>query len=67
MSIDVLKRELAGLAPGDRRQIMAYLVSLQHQAEADYRANMARKIDDQDPTHWVDLDVLDRRLANNTD
>lgn len=67
MSIDVLKRELAGLAPGERNQIVAFLLSLQHSQDADYRAKLARKIDDQNPANWADLSELEKRLSDRAD
>jgi hypothetical protein len=63
MSIESLKQELAVLDATKRAQIMAFLVSLQDDADGDYRAKLARKIDDHDPSHWADLDEFDRRLA----
>ena len=63
MSIDVLKQELASLAEGERSQMVAYLLSLQDEKDATYRAALARKIDDRDPRRWIDLEELDRRLT----
>lgn len=64
MGIDVLKQELAGLASGERAQIMAYLVSLQDGQDAAYRAALARKIDESaGSSRWATLEDLDRRLG----
>ncbi len=64
MSIEVLKKELAGLADQDRSQIMAYLVSLQDSRNDSYLAGLARKIDTPaDSSRWIGLDEFDRRLA----
>lgn len=63
MSIELLKAELASL-PGDkRRQIMAWLVSLGDGQNAGYRQELARRIDDQEPGHWMTLEEMDRRLG----
>jgi hypothetical protein len=63
VSIETLKQELAGLGAKERAQIMGFLISLQDESDAGYRAKLAKKIDDNDPKHWADLDELDRRLA----
>ncbi len=64
MSIEVLKQELAGLAEQERTQIMAFLLSLQDAQDSSYRAMLARKIDDNDPSRWVTMEGLDRRLTD---
>ena len=43
MSIEVLKRELAGLAETERTQILAYFLSLQDGQDEAYRTALARK------------------------
>ncbi len=63
MGIEVLKRELAGLAMAERSQIMAYLLALQDGQDDVCRATLARKIDEKNPNRWVSIDELDRRLA----
>jgi hypothetical protein len=67
MSIEVLKQELAGLAPKERSQIMAYLLSLEDEQNTVYRAALTEKIDDKNPKRWMSLDELDRRLSQKTD
>ena len=63
MSIDAIKQELAGLDADGRQQIIAYLVSINQRENPEYRAKMARKIDDNDPSHWLTLEEFDRRLS----
>jgi hypothetical protein len=36
---------------------------LRHKDLVDYRAQMARKIDDDSPENWVTLEEMDRRLT----
>jgi hypothetical protein len=64
MSIEVLKRELAGLAETERTQILAYFLSLQDGQDEAYRTALARKIEENDPRRWVTLEELDRRLSD---
>jgi hypothetical protein len=63
MSIEALKQELAGLDDESRHHIMAYLVSIEDQKDASYREEMARKIDDKDPSHWLTLEEFDKKLS----
>jgi len=63
MSIDAIKQELAGLDANGRQQIIAYLVSINQRENPEYRAKMARKIDDNDPSHWLTLEEFDRKLS----
>lgn len=61
MSLETLKRELAGLSAPDRRALMGYLASL-NLTEED-RRDLARKIDDRNPANWMTLEELDAKLA----
>jgi len=63
MSIEAIKQELAGLDAEGRQQIIAFLVSINQRENPEYRAKMARKIDDNDPSHWLTLEEFDRRLS----
>ena len=69
MEVGVLKSELEALASKDRRQVIAFLLALEERDNQVYRQELARRIDDKDPTHWISLDELDRRLGmgGNTD
>jgi len=62
MSIQEIKAELESLPVDERRRLAAFLVSLRHRDLAQYRARMARTIDDRSPEKWVTLEELDRRL-----
>jgi cytochrome oxidase Cu insertion factor (SCO1/SenC/PrrC family) len=63
MSIDALKQALAGLDDAGRHQIMAYLISIDDQKDAEYLAKLARKIDDKNPANWITLEELEKRLS----
>lgn len=64
MSIQELKEELKTLSAPERRQLAAFLVTLRHRDLAGYRERLARKMDDDDPAHWLTLEQLDQRLAD---
>jgi hypothetical protein len=61
MEAGELKSELAALDSKGRRQMIAFLLALEEQNNQEYREELARRIDDKDPSHWVSLDELDRR------
>ena len=63
MGIDEICAELEALPVDERRRLAALLVSLRHKDLVDYRARMARKIDDDSPENWVTLEEMDRRLT----
>ena len=63
MGIQELKTEIAALPADHRRELAAFLVSLRHRDLTGYREQMARKIDDKNPDHWLSLEELDLRLG----
>ncbi len=63
MGIDEICAEVEALPVDERRRLAALLVSLRHKDLVDYRARMARKIDDDSPENWVTLEEMDRRLT----
>jgi hypothetical protein len=63
MSLAQLKDEVANLEPKELRQLMAFLVWKQNSQDEKLMAELTAKIDDSDPSHWVTLEELDKRLA----
>ena len=63
MSLVQLKDEVAGLQPVEQRELIAFLVARQTDSDEDFQRELARKIDDANPTHWVELDDLLKRHA----
>jgi len=63
MSIEAIKQELAELDDDKRHHIMAFLIAIEDKRNTEYMAALARKIDDNDPSHWVTLEEFDRRLS----
>ena len=63
MRVQELRAEIEALSVEERRRLAAFLVSLRHKDLADYRARMARKIDDDSPENWVTLEEMDHRLT----
>jgi hypothetical protein len=61
MSLAELKAQAALLTDAERRALLSYIVSLRPGYEA-HRAMITRKIDDNDPAHWVDGSELRKFL-----
>ncbi len=63
MSLAQLKDEASHLQPAEQRELFAFLVGRQTEQDADFQRTLARKIDDTDPAHWVELDDLQKRYS----
>jgi len=62
VSIDVLKQELSTLDAKSRRQVMAFLVSLQDAQDETHRRKIVEKIR-RPASEFATLEELDRRLV----
>jgi hypothetical protein len=63
MSIDAIKQELASMDEAKRHHIMAFLIAIEDKKNAEYMAEIARKIDDKDPAHWLTLEEFEKKLS----
>ena len=63
MSVENLKHELAALLPGQRREIVGFLVGLNRSKNPQaYQREMAARLDDQRPGAWLTIEEADARL-----
>ena len=64
MSVETLKCELAALPPGQRREIVGFLVGLnrREQTPEAYQREMASRLNDQRPGAWLTMEEADARL-----
>jgi hypothetical protein len=58
MSLAQLKDQAAHLHPVEQRELIAFLISRQTEQDEEFKRTLARKIDDKDTSHWVELDEL---------
>ena len=65
MSLAQLKDLATHLDAGEQRELIAYLISRQTELDEDFKHTLAWKIDDTDPSHWVELDDLQKRYSDN--
>jgi hypothetical protein len=63
MSLDQLKDQITRLVPQEQRELIAYMVSLQTERDDGFKKQLTQKIDDADPSHWVELDDLRQRFS----
>ena len=64
MSIGDIKQELQRLQPEERRHLLAFLISLEGGVDARLRAELTKKIDDQDSKKWITLEEAKERLGD---
>ena len=64
MSLAQLKDEAANLQPEERRELIAFLISRQTEQDEGFRHSLAQKIDQRDPSRWVELDELRKRYSD---
>jgi len=63
MSLAQLKDQAAQLPAAEQRDLVAFLVARQTEMDEGFQQALARKIDDRDPSHWVELDELRKRRS----
>jgi asparagine synthetase B (glutamine-hydrolysing) len=62
MSLEQLKQEVALLSGEQQAELIAYTLRLRHAQDADYRREVADRLNDADRSHWLTPDEFDRRL-----
>ena len=63
MVLAQIKNEAACLPLPEQRELIAFLVALQTGADAEFKAKLAAKIDDRDPTPWLELNEARKRCG----
>ena len=63
MSLEQLKDQASHLAADEQRELIAFLVAERVGKDQEFREMLARKVDDNDPGHWVELDQLKQRYT----
>jgi Mn-containing catalase len=64
MSLAQLKDQATHLDVGQQRELIAFLIARQTEHDEDFKRTLAQKIDDTDPSHWVELDDLQKRYRD---
>jgi hypothetical protein len=63
MSLAQIKDQATHLPPAEQRELIAFLIARQTEQDEDFQRTLAQKIDDTDPSHWVELDDLRKRYS----
>lgn len=58
MTFDTIREQAALLVPDERRQLVAFLISLEDAQNETYRAKLREKIDERTPGRWLTLEQL---------
>jgi hypothetical protein len=64
MSLAQLESEIDRLSVSERKRLTAYLVLRDRVADPEFKAEMARRIDDQTPANWLTLAEAETKLAH---
>jgi len=63
MSLAQLKDQATHLDLAEQRELIAFLIARQTEQDEEFQRTLAQKIDDTDPSHWVELDELQKRYS----
>jgi hypothetical protein len=63
MSLESIMEEARKLGEQERRRLAAFLSTLRKADEPSFAKEMASRIDDNTPGHWVTLEELNKRYA----
>ena len=58
MTMTELQNAIRRCSDQDQDQLAAFLTLLRQQRDPEYFGRLDRRINDQDPEHWVSLDAL---------
>ena len=62
VSVQEIKEQLAILPRKDQDEVVAFLFHLRHRDDLDYQGEVARRMEDKDPSHWLTPDEFAREL-----
>ncbi len=62
MSFEQLKSEVAALSDREQAELIRYTLQLRHANDAEYRHEVAERLDDKDKSHWLTPDEFKNRL-----
>jgi hypothetical protein len=63
MSVEDILRELPKLETADLVRVRDLLNSIEDQRNAEHMKELARRLDDKDPSRWFSLEEVQRRLS----
>lgn len=67
MSVQEIKEKLAALPRKEQDEVIAYLFHLRHAGDREYEGQIARRLEDTDPAHWLSPEEFERELDKKED
>ena len=64
MSFEQLKRAVASLSSEEQAELISYALQLRYAADSDHRREVADRLNDKEPSHWLTPEEFERRLGN---
>ena len=64
MSLTQLKQAAANLPVKKQRELIVYLVARQTERDDGFKRELATKIDDHNPAHWMELNEAKKRYGD---
>ncbi len=62
MSVEELKKVLSCLSAAEQSEVSAFLFYLRHRTDAAYQTELAARMADRDPSHWLTPEEFEKRL-----
>ena len=63
MSLEQLKDQAARLQVIEQRELIAFLISKQTEQDESFKRRLTQKIDQANPSNWIELDELQKRYS----
>lgn len=62
MSVEEIKESIVSLSPDEQSELSAFLTHVRVRSDAEYLRLMEVRSGDRDPSHWLSLEEVERRL-----
>jgi len=61
--VAAIQKEVETLDPQEQDRLVAFLAILRHSRDPAHRAELTRRLNDQDPSQWISLSEVKERLG----
>lgn len=62
MSFEQIKKEAEALSPKEQDDLSAFLSVLREERDPEFQAEIRRRVEDTDPSHWIKLEDVEARF-----
>jgi hypothetical protein len=63
MSVEELKKRIVALSPDEQSELSVFLSHVRRRSDPEYLKLMAARSADRDPSHWLPIEEVERRLG----